>query len=627
LKFSFFLSLAIISGCIFGPEYKPEKIQNFEIIPDRSAVYLLDIADVFVYPSGASITTVHQKILVTGEKGKHHGTLQISYDEERQSVEIIEAKTITPDNKVINVRKSDIRIITPAELSPYSVLYPGIRVCTITFPAVNIGSTIEYIYRIRTKKPLMQGEFWDGFYFQSTEPFILSRYTLTLPESKRLYTHPFCVDLKEKKKKRKLCTYRWEKSNMPALIPENMMPPLSEIVPRILVTTIKDWEAIGRWFFNLARDSTNPDSSIIATAKKITEKATTEEEKIKAVYHFICQNIRYLGLELGIHGFKPHDAKDVLRLGYGDCKDKSALMVAMLKTLGIKSYIALINTERDIEENVPFPGQFNHAIVAVLKDNGFLILDPTSEVIPFPELPPSDQNKTVLIPTEDRTFLIKTEGAKAEENQKKREIVAFLDSTGDIKASVTIEMNGIFAASIRNTFRYLSDEERKRELLKSLNRIIPNTSLESFNVEGISSLDEPVKQSYAFYSKKYATDIQARLLFKPALLEKIETTELISLAKRNYSIRYPYRSLNVDRITFNLPDNCVVDAFPDPVEIETKFGIYLTRFEIEKNKLIYERVFSLNMLEIKPEEYLEFKKFFEQVAYNDSLQVILKKTH
>ncbi|MCM8764838.1 MAG: DUF3857 domain-containing protein, partial [Candidatus Omnitrophica bacterium] len=579
----------IVSGCVYVPKYLPEKARDSEIIPDKSAVYLLDVADVFVYPSGSSITIVHQKILITGEKGKHHGTLQISYNEDRQSVEVLEAKTITPEHKMLNVRKSDIRTITPAELSPYSVLYPGIKVCTVTFPAVNIGSIIEYIYRIKTKNPLMPGEFWDGFFFQNAEPFMFSQYTITLPENKNLYTFPFSVELKEKTRKAKFCTYRWTKSNVPAIIPENMMPPVSEIVPKILVTTIKDWETIGKWFLNLARDSTNPDSNIVATALKITEKASTDEEKIKAVYHYICKNIRYIGLELGIHGFKPHDAKDVLKLGYGDCKDKSALMVAMLKSLGIKSYIALINTEHQIEENVPFPGQFNHAIVAVSRNNGFLILDPTSEVIPYPELPPSDQNKAVLIPTESKTFLIKTPGANPNENQKIREVVVFLDSAGNLQANVSMRMNGIFAASIRNSFRYLSDEERKRELLRSLNRIIPNTSLKSFKVEGISSLEMPVEQSYAFSSKRYATAIQTKLLFKPALIEKIEGTELVSLEKRNFPIRLPYRSSNIDRITFVLPDNYTVDAFPEPVEIKTKFGSYATKFNIDNNTLIYER--------------------------------------
>lgn len=614
-----------LSGCIQPPVYKPQKTASTDIIPDRSAVFLIDSAEVFVYPSGVSITTVHQKILITGEKGKQFGTLQISYNDDRQSVEIIEAKTITRENQTIHVKKSDIRIITPAELSAYSVLYPGIKVCTVTFPSVNPGCTIEYIYRIKTKKPLISGEFWDGFYFQNTEPFMLSRYKLTIPESMPLYIYPFSVELTEKTKSGKYVSYVWEKKNMPAIIPETMMPPMSEIVPKVLVTTMENWDEIGRWFFNLARDSTVPDSYIKAVATDITKNAKTDEEKIKAVYHFICKNIRYIGLELGIHGFKPHKAKDVLKLGYGDCKDKSALMVSMLKTLGISSYIALINTDRNIEENVAFPGQFNHAIVAVKQNNDFLILDPTSEVIPYPELPPSNQNKFVIIPTEEKTFHIKTFSAKPQENQKSRRIIVTFNNNGDIEVSVLMKMNGIFAASLRNSFRYLSEEEKRRELSRSLNRIIPNTTLKSLDVKGISSLDEPVEQTYFFSSQRYGIKIQTKILFKPALIEKIEDTELISLEKRKFSIRMPYKRSNIDEITYILPEGYVVDAYPEPVEIKTKFGEYLTSFVMDNNNLIYRRTFALNILEITPEDYNDFKKFYSQVAYNDSLPVILKR--
>ncbi|MCM8816953.1 MAG: DUF3857 domain-containing protein [Candidatus Omnitrophica bacterium] len=620
-----FCILLILSGCIYVPRYKPEKIQTEDIIQDRSAVYLLDNADVFVQPSGISTTTIHQKILVTGEKGKRHGTLQISYNDDRQTIEIIEAKTITPEGNILHVRKSDIRTVTPAELSHFSVLYPGIKVCTVTFPAVGPGSIIEYIYKIETKKPIMPGAFWDGFFFQDTEPFMYSKYRITVPENMRLYFFPFSVELKEKTKKGKFITYEYLKTNMPAIIPEEMMPPISELVPRVLVTTIKDWDEIGRWFYNLSKDTTIPDSNIKATTSRIVQGAKTDEEKIKAIYHFICKNIRYIGLELGIHGFKPHDAKDVLKSGYGDCKDKAALMVAMLKCVGIKSYIALINTERQIEENIPFPGQFNHAIVAVQRENDFLILDPTSQVIPYPELPPSDQNKPVLIPTEDKTIMVKSYCAKPEENQKKRHIVASFDSSGNLEANVSVYINGIYAASLRNTFRYLSEEERKRELSRSLNRIIPNTTLKQFIIENIDSLDQPINQRYTFGSKKYATILQKKMLFNPALLEKIEGTELTSLEKRNFPIRLPFKRSNIDLIVFHLPENYVVDAHPESVKIETKFGKYSTSFIVDDNKLIYERTLFFDILEISPEDYQEFKKFYEQIAHNDSLPVILKE--
>jgi hypothetical protein len=131
----------IFCGCAVIPTSQPTN-DNLDIPLDQGAVYLIDEADVVVSVSGATETIIHQKIIITGEKGKQHGTLQISYDSERQSIDIIEAKTITPENLVLRAQKSNIKIVTPAELTPYSVLYPGIKVCTVNLPSVGIGSTV-----------------------------------------------------------------------------------------------------------------------------------------------------------------------------------------------------------------------------------------------------------------------------------------------------------------------------------------------------------------------------------------------------------------------------------------------------------------------------------------------------
>jgi len=623
----FLLGLCLLCGCATISPQQSANNNSVSIPYDRSAVYLIDEADVFVFRSGSSETIVHQKILITGEKGKQYGTLQIPYDSERQSIDIIEAKTITPENITLKIQKSNIRVVTPAELTAYSVLYPGIKVCTINLPAVGVGSIIEYAYKIKTKKSLMPGEFWDGFYFQGEEPLILSRYRLWIPEKMPIRIFPFSVELTQKIKKGGLLCYEYSKQNMPAIIPEIMMPPLEEIVPKVFITTIDDWEKIGKWFLNLAQDSTVYDSNIKNLTFKLTENKSNRDEKIKAVYHYICKNIRYIGLELGIHGFKPHSAKDVLKVGYGDCKDKAALMVAMLKSIDIPSYIALINTNSHIEENVPFPGQFNHAIVAIPDGKSFLILDPTSEVFPYPQLPPYDQDKAVLIPTEEKTYLLKSYSAEADKNKKTRDINVYFDEDGNIQVNVKMIPYGIFEAGIRSSFRFLSEEEKKRALAQELNSLVPNTTLNSFEVKGIESLDLGVEENYSFTSAGYGIKMQDSFIFKPAILEKIEGTEIVSLEQRNFPIRFPYKNMFFDNICFYLPAGYRIDTFPESVHITNKFGKYSMNLKCENNTIVYQRCFSIDVLEINAEDYPEFRKFYQAVSYYDSLPVILKKIH
>jgi len=167
---------------------------------NEGAIFLLDKAITQIYPTEKIETTVHQKIKIVGERGKKFAELEIPYDNERQKVRILKAFTITPEGKTIKVSSKNIKVVTPAHLTEFTPLYPGIRSYTITFPGVEIGSIVEYKYKILTFKPLMKNHFWDGFYFQSTEPFLHSIYILKIPRGRKFSYKEFGVKLKNKEK-------------------------------------------------------------------------------------------------------------------------------------------------------------------------------------------------------------------------------------------------------------------------------------------------------------------------------------------------------------------------------------------------------------------------------------------
>jgi len=619
--------LVVLSGCAVLPDKKgAEVLREEHPHAEEGAVYLLDSGDVKVWPDGSSRTVVRQEIFITGENGRRFGLLQIPYDADRQKVDIVEAKTVAPDGKIIPVDSARIRIVTPAELAPFTVLYPGIRSFTINFPSVDIGSIIQYEYRITTFKPLMEKHFWDGFYFQSTFPFAHSVYRLTVPRTYPINIHNFSVQLKEEKQSGSERIFTWEVYNSKAVLPETMMPPIDEIVPRVFVTSISSWDQIGSWFFKLASESIKETPQLRQATTKLVEDAATETEKIKRIYNFVCSNIRYVGLEIGIHGFKPHPAGEVYELRYGDCKDKAALTVTMLRIAGIRGYIALINTERKIEETVPFPGQFNHAIVAIPSGNSFLFLDPTSEVIPYPYLPPQDQNRLVLVPTENGAFLVRSEYLAPEKNLKYRSVDVHLDFNGNITAEVVVRPGGIFGASFREMFRRLKDEERRRALLESLNRIIPGATLKSFSITGIGNLDDSIEERYSFEGAGYGIKVGERMIFAPSLIEKVEDTGIVSLETRMYPIRFGGTTANLDKISYAIPDGFEIDACPEDTRIENEFGIYQATFsKAGRNTLTYSRYFAIRAYEVPPARYSEFRNFYRAVAQFDKLPIILRK--
>ena len=586
-----------------------------------SSIFLLDYAKVEVSPDFKNVSLIHQKIKIIGQKGKKFGELRIPFDSERQKVRIISAFTITREGKKIKVSRNNIRTVTPAKLTEYTALYPGIKTICINFPGVEIGSIVEYKYRIYTFKPLIKNQFYDGFYFQSKAPFAVSRYELKVPEEMQIHIKEFGVKLKEKKKSGGNITYIWEKRNIPSLLEEPLMPPLYEIVPKVYVTTFNSWEEIGKWYYNLSTGTWKPDEEIIKKVKELTE-GKNKEEKISSIYNFVCQKVRYVGVELGTYGFKPHNATDVFHLMYGDCKDKANLMKSMLEVTGIKSYLTIINATGRIEKDIPYPGQFNHAIIAIENNGKFLFLDPTSEVYRYPQIPPSDQNKYVLI-AKPRPLLTKTPLFPPEKNFRIREIKANLDENGDLKSEVKIETSGIYDASMRNSFRYLKEIERERALSTELNRILPGTTLLSFKIEGVENLEKNVSENYSFKTNSFATRIKNKIIFTPAIIDKLSDTSIVALEKRKFPLRFGYLVRKEEVITYTLPENFEVEILPSSVEINRDFAYFKYNIESHNGKIYYQRVFEIKKDQIPTSQYSEFRNFYRTVSKIDRLPVIL----
>lgn len=589
---------------------------------NESAIYLIDFGSVKVFPNFSKETLIHQKIKINGEKGKKIGHLQIPFDSEREKLEFIEGWTLLPNGKKIEITKKDIKVVTPAEFTEYTSLYPGYKVMSINFPGIEIGSTIEYKYKIYTFKPLIENHFWDGFYFQSTEPFVLSRYELTIPKKINIRIFQKEVELTKKEEKFGNIKYIWEKKNVPPIIEEILMPPLSEIVPKVYVSTFKSWEEIGNWFYNVSKDEKGKDEIIKETVEEIIKNRKTEEEKIISLYNYVCENIRYVGLEMGIHGYKPHSPYEVFKAKYGDCKDKANLLKKMLEIAGIKSYIALVNTETKIEKEIPFPGQFNHAIIAIPDKNSYIFLDPTTEVLKYPDIPPYQQGKFSLVCSE-KGELVEIPVLPPERNFREREIKAILNESGDLKGNVIIKPKGIFEASLRNSFRYLKQIERERNLMRELNTILPGTKLISFEISGLESLENQLIEKYEFLTSQYGIKVSNKMIFQPVLIDKLTDLSIVSLDERKYPLRLGTNFIKEEKIEYTFPENFEIEAMPSNVELKENFGKFLLNIQKTEKGLIIKRSFEINKLEIQPEEYPQFKKFYKDVAFYDRLPVIL----
>ncbi|MBQ9727874.1 MAG: DUF3857 domain-containing protein, partial [Kiritimatiellae bacterium] len=132
------------------------------------------------------------------------------------------------------------------------------------------------------------------------------------------------------------------------------------------------------------RESTDAGAADRADARPpAPAKSQARAAVVRALFDFVSREVRYMGAmaESEAPGYEPHDVSLTFDNRYGVCRDKAALLVAMLRMAGIDAWPVLINVGPRKDPQVPQP-YFNHAIVAA--DSGdpagpYLLMDPTSE--------------------------------------------------------------------------------------------------------------------------------------------------------------------------------------------------------------------------------------------------------
>lgn len=598
------------------------KAPSAEEYPDASAAILLNEVKRVINVDGTSSTTYHRIIKLFNKRGiEKFGEIFITYNAGGERITIKKARTFKLDGSMVEA--TSIKDIFPLE--GYR-LYSNISQKVISMPALEEGVTIEYQYTLDDySRGFIGKNFQDTIYLQDFEPIQLYRYILTIPKDVEIKIVNFKTDLEPKiKRAEDKVIYTWEASNIPQIIYENDMPPFHNIAPRISVSSFSSWEEIATWYYDISREQSKADADIKAKVAEIIQNETTPEGKAKAIYHYVTNEIRYLGLEFGISGHMPHEAAEVYKYKYGDCKDKATLLISMLKEAGIEAYYVLLRTRYSGEIDLDLPSfQFDHAITAVAFNGELMFLDGTAENYSFGDLPAMDQGAWAMVLINGEGKFMKIPIQPAEKNQRVRKIKLNLQGDGSVSGEATVLQSGIFAAYYRSLFKDLGETKKKELIQNSLGSSCPGSILEEFSFSDLADLNIPVEQKYKFRVPNYAKKIGEKLNFKPSIIERVESTSMVATEERRFPMYFYNQYCTQNVIEINIPEGFKVERIPHDVNLVFPFGSYRVRYSREDSIIKYERYYQFNTFEISPEEYPSFKEFIEQIALEDAKEIVL----
>ncbi|MHA3787733.1 DUF3857 domain-containing protein [Flavobacterium hauense] len=386
------------------------------------------------------------------------------------------------------------------------------------------------------------------------------------------------------------------------------------------------WENFGSWYYNsllTGTDELSPET--IAKVRGMAGNETDPLKKAKILYEYMQSKTRYISIQLGIGGWKPMLAKDVDRLGYGDCKALSNYMRALLKAVDVESYCTIIYGDTD---NRDIKGDFvsmqgNHMILAIPdKDNKMVWLECTSQDLPFGFQGDFTDDRQALVIKPGKSEIIKTRVYDALGNTQATKATYTISESGNLEANVVIASRGIQYDNIY-TLEIKSQAEREK-YYKSHMANLNNLKIKKASLNNKKDVQEFI-EDLIIESENYCSKSGNRMMFAINAFNAYD-----NIPQRYRSRKNPFEITtgfyDTDEVTILLPSGYILEAKPENIVITNKFGEYKAEYTVpEPGKILFKRSLLIKEGSYMPAEYENYRLFREKIARNDNAKAVLLK--
>ncbi len=320
----------------------------------------------------------HSGRRVLSTAGIQNGSeIRVDFDPQYQQL-VLHGVWLHRDGKRIASLQPDELKVIQREPDLDRQLYDGMLTAILFVKDVRAGDVIEYAYTLEGSNPIFGDRFAGGFGLAYGAPVGRLRIRIvSLPEKALSFqAHglelPARISLQGGRVERV-----WERTDVLGTDIEDNLPPGYEAQPWLQVTEFASWNAVATWAAPLFR--TSELSPAMAERVGQWQLLPAAEDRALAALRFVQDEVRYLGIEIGSSSYQPHEPALVFAWRFGDCKDKSLLLVTLLRALGVEAAPALVNTSarQALDGHLPSPLEFDHAIVRARIGGKEYWMDPT----------------------------------------------------------------------------------------------------------------------------------------------------------------------------------------------------------------------------------------------------------
>jgi hypothetical protein len=618
-------------------------------VPGAAAVYLFreETTDDKLH-----MFSIYTRLKVLTERGKEYSNVELSYARGSNgsgfTVDEVQGRTIHPDGTII-----------PFTGKPYDKLVEktqGVKVMAkvFTMPDVEIGSIIEYRYKLRYNDEYFQSPQW---YIQSNlwmrkghyiwRPIDLSTTNITLTNARGDASNniswasvlPTGTEVTQSHLPgSSQALIELNVHDIPPSPQEDFMPPIRSFTFRVLFyytgyrTADEFWKSEGKFWAKTQDKYIGPGSVVTAAVKDLVTPADTPDQKLHKLYAAVMklENTTYTrqhsDAEERAQGFKEiHTTDDIWTRKRGSDDQLAGLFVAMARAAGLKAYVGVVtNRDRNLFIKTYLTlSQLDDVVAIVTVDGKDQFFDPGTRFCPYGHIAWKHTYAEGIRQTESGSDYFHTPGEPYTFSRTQRVANLALDQQGAVTGTITMTYMGDPAIRWRQRSVEGDSASLEREVRTSVERLMPQgIEVKVTSIDKLEDFEQPLVANLEVKGTLGSSTGKRVLL--PGDIFVVNAKPSFPHEKRDIPVYFQYPHMIQDAVRIRFPQMLSVESLPasDKTAFEKSISYSLSS-ESAPNSFTVRRTYVLGEIVYNPPQYASFRTFYSKMENKDQESVVL----
>lgn len=511
-----------------------------------------------------------------------------------QHSKIVQATCITSEGKAKKMEE-----IQCGNRNIQGIFYSDAQICRYPLEFKKAGETLT----LQTIKHYNDVKYLTSIYFHEELPISTKYISFVIPDWMEVELKEFNFETFNIKKSKAYLpdqqahVYTYQINNLVAFAQEAFMPGSSHVYPHILVlaksftknnqrqTLLASTDDLYAWYANLANQVNNESNNLKPLLEAMLQNRQSDLDKIKAIYYWVQDNIRYIAFEDGIAGFKPQSAQKVFQQKYGDCKGMANLTKTLLRLAGYDARLTWVGTNHlAYDYSIPSLAVDNHMVCTVLHDGKRYILDATEKYNAFGDYAERIQGRPILIENGKKYILDKVPVLGNTRNLVIHNQLLKIEG-GRLAGRGKLELSGENKQMLLYYLHKTPKIHRDRFIKGVISSRNENFEVLANKISNIHNREQPFEINYLFKNPGQITKF-GREIYLDMDYSKEYKSAMIDVSRLSY-VKFPEKVLNLSSIVLEIPKGYRVKHLPTNMEFMHEKFSFRVKFEATHNKLVY----------------------------------------